>query len=82
MWQLFDQAAGSVAGRSLMTSSDAPSAEVEWYWKGSREMPQEAHAGEKKRKLWRDHQTIKATAKKVVILGRTFDVLYITVNDL
>lgn len=57
-----------------MTSSDAPSAEVEWYWRGSREMPQEAHAGEKKRKLWRDHQA-KATAKKVIILGRTFDVL-------
>lgn len=65
-----------------MTSFDAPSAEAERYWKGSREMQQEAHTGEKKRKLWRAHQAIKATAKKVVIVGRTFDVLYITVNDL
>lgn len=79
---LSDRAAGGVAGHSLMTSAGAPSAEAERYWKGPREMPQEAHAGEKKRKLWRDHQAIKATAKKVVILGRTFDLLYITVNDL
>lgn len=35
-------------------------------------MPQEAHAGEKKRKLRTDHQA-KATAKKVIILGRTFN---------
>lgn len=42
---------GSVACHSLMTSPEAPSAEVVWAWIRPREMPQEAHAGEKKRKL-------------------------------
>jgi hypothetical protein len=37
-------------------------------------MPQEAHVGEKKQKLWTAHEA-KATAKKVIILGRTFNVL-------
>lgn len=36
-------------------------------------MPQEVQAGEKKRKLWEDQA--KATAKKVVTFGRTFNVL-------
>lgn len=52
-----------------MTAFDAPSAKAVWCWIGPREMPQEAQAGEKKRKLWTDHQA-KATAKKVIILGR------------
>ena len=39
-------------------------------WKGPREMPQEAHATGKKRKLCTDHQA-KATARKVVVSGRT-----------
>lgn len=59
---------------SLMTSSDAPSAEVVQCWIWPTEMLQEAHEGEKKRKLRADHQA-KARAKKVIILGRTFNVL-------
>ena len=59
---------------SLLTSSGALSAEAVWCWKGPREMPQEAHAVEKKRKLWTDHQD-KATARKVVVSGRTLHVL-------
>lgn len=76
MWQLFDQAAGSVAWQSLMKPFDVPSAAVLWRWIRPREMPQEVpRGGKEKQKLWTDHQN-KATAKKVIILGRTFNVLY------
>ena len=67
-------AAGRTAYISLLTSSGALSAEAVWCWKGPREMPQEAQAAEKKRKLWTDHQA-RATARKVVISGRTLHVL-------
>lgn len=72
MWQLFDGPQEVLPDNSLRTS-DAPSAEAVCCWTGPREMPQEVQAGEKKRKLWEDQA--KATAKKVVTFGRTFNVL-------
>lgn len=50
-WQLSDGLQEVLLDNSLMISSDALSEEAAQCWTGPREMPQEAHAGEKKRKL-------------------------------